>query len=314
MIRNLATYNAWKRTTLDRLTSKYRMLFVAIFRKHLESMRTVMEEALEDGRTTLPVHLPDLDAHLARVLRAHQEHVIKVGVSDGMREVTPEKKFSTWEQWPYWYPVEDTFKTLAERGARDKIFNRIHKKVAKQAGGFLAQIIDLEKERYLRNLKSVFANAAKDFFKTEDTDDTKEVVKDVIARIFSKTDTQAEMIFRTETTRYFNEARLEYFKHETDVDFVQLVAVTDGRISEICEVRDGYVIPIDQANQKKFKPPFHPNCRTVQSPLDTDLKSDAKEVESNLGSEFGKVHSDTSDKDFTGRRAPPSIQLPPGWG
>ena len=313
MIRNLDAYNAWKRSTLDRLTAKYRNEYLRVIQRHLTTHRHAIISALDQGsqRVIIPTH--DLDQELKRVLEEHQKEAVRVGVSDGIREITPEKKLSTWESWPYWYPVENTFVELAEKTKRDKIFKSAYEKIKEQARFSIAELIDLEKKRYLRNVQTVFQIIAKGYYAEENEQDPKEAYVDLLKRVFQKTNAQAETLFRTETTRYFNEARIDYFKNNTDVDFVQLIAVTDGRISEICESRDGYVIPIDRAQQKQFKPPFHPNCRTVQSPLDTDLSRDADEVRSNLGSEFGTIHSNTSGKEFVGRRKPPEVPLPKGW-
>lgn len=317
MIQNLAAYNAWQRSTLDRTAARYRLAFVRVFANHLASLGYQMEKALKARHNTISVSfdkLPDLE----KVLMMHAQHTIKVGVSNGYREITPEKKLSTWTQWPAHIPCEDTFTAhnpvaLAEKKKRDGYADQIYKKLRQRAKSIVGKQIDLERARYLKNVESVFKNLADAFYKNPEDDTTEDIIKRVIKTVFDKTTAQAETIFRTETTRYFNDARIEYFQDATEVDFIQLVAVTDGRVSAICESRDMYVVPIGQAGQKKFKPPFHPNCRTIQSPLDTDLKSDAEEVRKNLGAEFGAVKSETSDKTFTGHRQASKINLPKGW-
>ena len=313
MISNLANYNDWKRGTLDRVTNKHNAEMLKLFATHLRSLKPVMAQALDAGMTTFHFDEVVIAAQLEKILNRHLRDTVYVAVSDGMREVSPDKKLSTWINWPVWYPVEKTFVELAERKQRDSIFKFTVDKVSKLNRKNIADIIQIEKQRYLKNIKSIFGQLAEEYYGGRDESTTAEVVKDVIARIFDKTKSQTERIFRTETTRYFNDARIAYFNENTDVDFVQLMAITDGRISNICESRDKYVIPLAQAGNKKFKPPFHPNCRTIQSPLVTYLKSNADKVRNNLGSEFGLVHSDTSDKDFQGQRAPPAVSLPVGW-
>lgn len=314
MIKNLAAYNAWKRSTLDRLTAKFKRRLVDIFHMHLRSILPEITESLRSGSSTLKVSsIEHLSPLMERVFREHMQEVVRVGVSDGYREVTPDKKLSTWEAWPYWYPVEDTFVSLAEKKIRDGLYNGILKKISSRARNAYAEIASLERERYLKNLKAIYSQIADRMFKDPDGFETEETAKDIIKRVFQKTEAQAQTIFRTETTRYFNDARVAYFQNNTDVDFVQLMAITDGRISDICEARDGYVIPIQFANMKKYKPPFHPNCRTVQSPLDTDLQEDRDEVTRNLGVEFGAVYSETSEKTFKGTRQEPRTPLPRGW-
>lgn len=313
MIRNLKAYSAWKRSTLDRVTGKYKAKMVEVLNKHTRSLGPQIRSALEAGRLTFNMPGLFLKHDLMVIMLAHQHDCVYVGVSDGMREMSPKKKLSSWERYPYFFPVEETFTNLAERKTRDGIAAKLFRSIRRRNVKFMNDILESEIDRYRKNIKSVFENIAAKYFKDPENQDPKSVFTDVIARVFEKNETQSEMIFRTETTRYFNDARVSYFQENTDVDFVQIIAVTDGRISNICESRDGYVIPIARAGEKQFKPPFHWNCRSVQSPLDTDLKSDQETVRKNLGNEFGKIHSSTSDLDFTGRRAKPSVSLPKGW-
>jgi SPP1 gp7 family putative phage head morphogenesis protein len=310
MIKNLSIYSDWKRSTLDRLTDKYRRLYMAVYRQHLMSLAITMEQALKGGVSTINVTVDAILPDLSRVVRAHQHHVVYTAVSDGIREVDPEKHLSSWEKFPYWFPVEETFISLAERSLRDRIFQTVKKTTEKKNRSLMAEIISLDTRRYMKNVKALFAGAAKAFFEQEDTTDTKDTVKDLLKRALHLTDSHAETMFRTETTRYFNDARISYFQTNTDVDFVRIVAITDGRISDICESRANYVIPISKSNLPEFKPPFHPNCRSVVSPLVTVLSSASKVVQDNLGSEFGTVVSSTSDKSFVGKRKPP-LPLPP---
>lgn len=319
MIRNLAGYNAWKRSTLDRLTAKYRRLVVAVFENNLKNHEHAIVYALEHNAKMLPLNLNDVEAKLRAIFMNHIKETIHVGVSDGIREVTPENILNTWLAWPYEYPVEKTITLMGEKKIRrkvtDSIFDMLFKgKKRKQLDKQIGEVIDLEKYRYLKNFEVNFKAVASPYFEDPENTSPRSVFVDLLQRTLKTTDVGAERIFRTETTRYFNEARIAYFKGHTSTDFVQLIAITDGRISKICESRDNYVIPIGQCGQKKFKPPFHWNCRTVQSPLNTDTRSAQAVVRQNLGSEFKTVKSETSDLEFTGKRASPGIPLPKGFG
>lgn len=313
MIQNLSTYNAWKRSTLDRTAGHYRTKLIEVLAVNLRLNQHQIVSALRSGARSVSVGEGNLDRDLKKVFLDHQRQTIHVAVSDGIREVTPEKEFSTWTKWPWHYPVENTFVSLADKNKRDKIVKPIFETIEGANARKIKANVTSVKNKYLSLLQRTFRMFSKDYFADADTDVTRDLVKDIIGHTLEVNKPHAEMIFRTETTRYFNDARVAYFQENTDVDFVQLIAVTDGRISNICESRDGYVVPLEKAELKQFKPPFHPNCRTIQSPLDTDLKSDVEEVRRNLGSEFGVVHSDTSDKDFTGGRAAPRVPLPKGW-
>lgn len=313
MTKELAAYNAWKRSTLDRMASKYRRAFAKIIARHLQSYQNRILEALVNE-----TDLPDFDDHkieleVLELFEKHMSDVVRVGVSDGIREVTPEQKLSTWMQFPYNYPVEDTFIELKEKQGRDKMVNSIYRRISKKFPKLRRRLVRDAIGSYRKNLIDVFKIAAREYYEDEDTEATSDTVRSVISRVFQKSDNQAEMIFRTETTRYFNEARVGYFRHNTVVDFVRIVAITDGRTSDICESRDNYVVPISKADQKIYKPPFHPNCRSVQSPLITSVSRHADIVEKNLGIEFGTIESQTSGKTFKGKRAEPNVDLPRGW-
>ena len=319
MIRNLSKYNAWKSSTLNRLTSKYRRQVVKVFEGNLKSHENLIIHALDMKFKIFPINTKDLERELTPIFLNHILETIHVGVSDGIREVTPQNKLSTWEAWPYNYPVEKTITLMGEKKIRDSVAGSVidflfKGRKRKILDKNIAEVIALEKFRYLKNIQTNFNYVAKIYYDDPENVTTRSVFKDLLKRSLKKTDTGAEMIFRTETTRYFNESRLAYFKEYTSTDFVQLIAITDGRVSKICESRNNYVIPIGESGQKKFKPPFHPNCRTVQSPLNTDTRSAQAVVKQNLGSEFGEVTSRTSDIEFKGHRAPPNTPLPKGWG
>ena len=319
MITNLAGYNAWKRSTLDRLTSKYRRQVVKVFERNLKSHENAFITALANNSDNVRLNIQNLDHELIPIFMNHIKETIHVGVSDGIREVTPDNKLSTWEAWPYDYPVENTITLMGEKNIRDKVTGSIIEylfkgKKRKALDKSILEVIRLEKQRYVKTVQNLFKSAASSYYDDPENTSPRSVFVDLFKRSLQKTDTSAEMIFRTESTRYFNESRIAYFKQHTSTDFVQLIAITDGRISNICESRDEYVIPIGKCGEKKYKPPFHPNCRTVQSPLNTATRSAQAVVRKNLGSEFGEVKSNTSDLDFTGRRTPPSVPLPKGWG
>jgi len=309
---NLKAYNAWKRSTLDRITNKYRLELMRVYSSETNRLLPKLDKAFRDGDRRVSLPNSDIEKDIYSVLYRHMQATIYAGVSDGYREVTPEKKLSTWEQYPYWYPVEQTFTNLTEKKSRDSIFNRIEERLRRKNKLFLTRTAKQEKKRYLKSLEETFKRFADDLYKNEHTKSDIDFKKEILKNWYHKTDAQVETIFRTETTKYFNDSRVEYFQTSTSVDFVQIIAITDGRISKICECRNHYVIPVDRANEKEFKPPFHPNCRSVLSPLFSYIKKYQEEIEKNLGSEFGSVHSDESGKTFKGRRKVPEVPI--AWG
>ena len=305
-------YNQWKRSTLNRLTQKYHAKAVELFERNLRTHEPAIKRAFEQQHDSLEIHDNLLAHDLLLLYKRHLHDVVWVGISDGLREVTPDKKLSTWMDWPIEVPVEDTIVSLSDTSNRASAFQRAFAKIYKRSRLRMAKNSKRQTKRYLKNITDGFKLLTKDYFEDENNETPVSMIKYLMKDVLGKTQGETERVFRTETTKYFNEARISYFKNHTDVDFVQLYAITDGRVSNICEARHLYVIPIGLAGQKQYSPPFHPNCRTIQSPLDTDLKSNQARVRENLGDEFGTVTSANSGLEFVGKRkAPPP--LPKGW-
>lgn len=312
IIIDLSIYNKWKRSTLDRLTSRHRMIYERLIWSHLQSIRSQVEAAIATNQRRIDIHDPHLEGKLEQVFIEHQHDTVKVGVSDGIREVTPEKEMGTWTKYPWVIPVENTFTNLAEIKQRNKIYSDIWKKIFTKNKKQTEKAAQAGKRSYLDNIQEVFKKFADDYYGTEKWNkEPKSIANDFLRDVFDKSKVEAERILRTETTRYFNDARDDYFKEHTDVDFVQLIAVTDGRTSQICESRDLYVIPIGKSGQRAYKPPFHWNCRTIQSPLMSFIKRQKEQIKKNLGSEFGVCMVD--GEKFKGARSAPNVPLPKSW-
>tara|TARA_Y100000310_G_C20704101_1_gene833200 strand:- start:21527 stop:22666 length:1140 start_codon:yes stop_codon:yes gene_type:complete len=74
----------------------------------------------------------------------------------------------------------------------------------------------------------------------------------------------AEALVRTHVNHVANQARNELYKANSDlVDEVRWTATLDGRTSFICRARDGKVYPINTGP----RPPAHPNCRSIMTPV-----------------------------------------------
>lgn len=313
MISNFAAYNNHKRGTIERLTHKYLDYYSDIIEAHIKSNQDKIESALESGRS-LKVSTQSLKEKLVDVFIDHSKYVVKAGVSDAMQEESVAlSKGDRWSSKPIGLPVELALTSMAQITQRDLVSRLTNKFVSKKAKKIIEKIVDRQISGYLRKLEFIYEQTSDKYRNDEDSKDTRKKVAQIIRQITDTEKFAAERIFRTETTRYFNKARYDYFVKYTEVDFVQIIAVTDGRTSEICESRDLYIIPIEYAKLKRFTPPFHPNCRTILSPLNTRLKMDEAQVRMYLGSEFGTVVSKTSGKKFTGKRPKPNIPLPKGW-
>src|SRR6185312_4008485 len=115
-------------------------------------------------------------------------------------------------------PIEDTLRVdLA--GARDRIVNAIRKETIKSNAYKLKDLTSTLLDSYLKNLKKAYQSIASDWF---DGEDTTENVIEGLKQGLMRTDNEAERIFRTETTNYFNRSRHDYFSDNTAVDYMEL--------------------------------------------------------------------------------------------
>lgn len=272
----MALYNVHKRKTLDRLTLTYQLQLREVYRKKTEGLVSKMHAAL-DGELPqfdpFDAHDKQLDERLHKVFKQFQDHVIVVGISDGIQEVSPENKLGAWEKYPIDMPIESTIPLeggVALAGRRDDLAEQYKKKRAVTLADRLREYIEDSKNNYLHNIRKAFANAANGWLAGEHGEDE---VKLYLRKALVSTDSESQGILRTETTNYFNTTRHDYFASQTAADWIELYAVTDGRISKICEDRHGFCIPMGKAGERKYMPAFHKWCRTIQRPLFSSLPS-----------------------------------------
>lgn len=94
-----------------------------------------------------------------------------------------------------------------------------------------------------------------------------DTLQDMVRRFRASEDTtrrSAEALIRTHVNHVANQARNELYKANDDiVDGVRWTATLDGRTSSICRARDGEVYPVDEGP----RPPAHPNCRSIMTPV-----------------------------------------------
>lgn len=104
-----------------------------------------------------------------------------------------------------------------------------------------------------------------------------------------------ETIFRTNVMSAYNGGRHEVLSHpavKKARPYLRFDAVTDSRISPICEALDGTVLPADDPFWRNHTPPLHFACRSVLVPLDVNEAEDegisekAPEVDADEG--FGR--------------------------
>lgn len=83
----------------------------------------------------------------------------------------------------------------------------------------------------------------------------------------------AETLVRTHVNHVANQARAQLYAANADiVDRLRWTATLDGRTSPICQARDGKTYPLSEGP----RPPAHPNCRSIMTPVLKSWKELAK--------------------------------------
>lgn len=267
-------YNIHKRKTIERITKKNTMALYRVIASFVEENSNSIISTLDDGRKPR-IDNRELRKKVASIVDGHIDSSIEIGIADGLQEVAGDQKLNAFVNFPLTIPIERTL-TLAQEKDKKKIFKKVSSSLADDKKQSVFTISKSFTKMQVSVITRAYQEIAKDWLAGEST------IKEVKAKIqesLSKTQVQAERIFRTETTRWFNKSRAEYFSTETDVDYYMIFAITDGRISKICETRHGFVFENTPANLRKYAPPFHPNCRTVLVPLISKLKRDLRVIE-----------------------------------
>lgn len=81
---------------------------------------------------------------------------------------------------------------------------------------------------------------------------------------------RAQTIIRTETTRYYNEVRKEFYDQIPDVTHYLFISIRDKRTTPYCKQRDGLIYKKNSKYSWEIPPPCHYNCRSEILPLDPD--------------------------------------------
>lgn len=274
----MALYNIHKRQTLDRLTASFDRRLHVVLKDHLQHEADRIFEHLNGGYGVYRPLTIKLTEQFEGTFQRHQDRVIHVAVSDGMREVSPDNQVDLWMQFPIGMPIEDTFGVeLASK--RDKIADEVRARAKRKQRPVAKDDTHRLLDEYLKNIKNVYRNLSAEWHRDGGSFDD---ILSGLEQALQKSSNDSVRIFRTETTNYFNETRYDYFDAHTAVDYMELYAVTDGRISQICEDRHGAVFTFADAGKSEHMPAFHPHCRTIQRPLLSELASHRSVIERGL--------------------------------
>lgn len=151
------------------------------------------------------------------------------------------------------------------------------------------------KKKYLEKTQGAFEKYSRDF-RSGKSSDKASIIKKIKDRSRA-TFARAKTILETETTKYYNQARRDYYDGSDDVTHYLFVPIRDMATTKWCKSRRLLVYKKGSKHLDNETPPIHWNCRSELLPL-TPLNPKHK-----------KLIDDKSRRRENRRPAP----LPPGW-
>lgn len=130
------------------------------------------------------------------------------------------------------------------------------------------------KKEYIKRVQSVWEKKAEDF--REGREFTQEKVSDALKQAAAVPKARAQTIAATETTRYYNQARIERYGSSPDFTHFLFLALRDHRTTSWCKDRHGLVYEKGSSLLEDETPPIHWNCRSevvALSPLNPKHKT-----------------------------------------
>lgn len=126
-------------------------------------------------------------------------------------------------------------------------------------------IADNLKKEYLKRIQAAYKKYGEEFRSGEVYTQDEAVQK--IKKSAGVTWARAKTIVNTETTRYYNQARKEFYDDAEGVTHYLFMAIRDSRTTKWCKTRHRLVYKKDSLILDKETPPCHWNCRSEILPL-----------------------------------------------
>lgn len=89
--------------------------------------------------------------------------------------------------------------------------------------------------------------------------------KKKMMKVWDASKSRVELIFRTETTKYFGKVQVAFFKGDPDIIGFQFDSIPDKARTDICRCRHGLIFRPDHNGKNSITcntPPCHYNCRS----------------------------------------------------
>jgi len=182
-----------------------------------------------------------------------------------------------------------------------KLYDKWRKGLYKPKGP-LARASEM-KTKYINAVQKAWHKYSESF--RHGGEQTQVEIKQAIVEAANTTTARAQTIVRTETTRYFNQARRAYYDKGNEVTHYLFLAVRDKATTPWCTPlkvngkrgRSGLVYAKNDPLLDKETPPIHWNCRSELLPLNR----------------FNPVHRKLIADSSIQRRNNVCTPLPPGW-
>lgn len=121
------------------------------------------------------------------------------------------------------------------------------------------------KKYYLKRCKSIWNKYGEDF--RQGNTFSPKVMRDFLRDKGEMAEGRNEMIVRTETTYFYNNARRQYYDQSNDVTHYLFIAIRDSATTKWCKTRQGLVYKKGEDVTDIETPPIHWNCRSEMLPL-----------------------------------------------
>lgn len=126
-------------------------------------------------------------------------------------------------------------------------------------------IADGMKKTYIEKLKTAYKEFGEEFRSGKKYEQDEARIK--IQEAANVSYARAKTIVNTETTRYYNQARLDFYDDAEGVTHYLFMAIRDSRTTKWCKTRHRLVYKKDSLILDKETPPCHWNCRSEIIPL-----------------------------------------------
>jgi len=123
-------------------------------------------------------------------------------------------------------------------------------------------IVDRLRKSYLQKLRRKFKELIP---RIRDNEITTEQAKNKMMHVWQASKPRVELIFRTETTKYFAKTQVAFFKNDSEIIGFIFDSVPDRSRTDICKSRHGLIFTWDMTGEYSIdrnSPPCHFNCRS----------------------------------------------------